>query len=349
VPGLLSGVSAVSAGDVFAAGNGPSVVLHWNSKRWSSMALPPKTGYYDLNSVSADSGADAWAVGDGVAPKLATKPVALHWNGTSWTRVPTPAPGPRPMDDELYGVSADSTQDAWAVGIYGASGGTTVNALVLHWNGTSWTQVPSHAPANGQLFGVDALSPTDVWAVGQYLVSGLGWKTLVLHWNGTAWSQVASPSVGANPNDALQAVTAISATDIWAAGSYSTHTTPTAFKTLALHWNGTTWTRVPTPAPAGATKTTYSFLYGISADSSADAWAVGSDGIPRGRHASLKPQILHWNGSAWSQAAIPATRGQTSLKGVAALSPTDAWAVGYNALSQVTLIMHWNGTSWASS
>jgi hypothetical protein len=343
---MLNGVSAVSAADVFAAGENPSVALRWSGNSWSNVALPPKTFKYDLKSVSADSRTDAWAVGGGIAPQLAVRPVALHWNGTSWTRVPTPAPGAHPTSDELYGVSADSPRDAWAVGTYGPSASTTYNALVLHWNGTSWKQVPSHAPAHGQLFGVDALSPTDVWAVGQHLVNGSGYQTLVLHWNGTAWSRVVSPSVGDNL-DVLQAVTAISATDVWAAGSYATHTVG-VYKTLVLHWNGKIWTQVPSPSPAGATRYSFSRLSGISAASSSDVWAVGSYGSTS-RHGGMQPMILHWNGRAWSQTAVPGTGAQTELAGVAAVSHTDAWAVGSHAQSQTTLILHWNGRRWAIS
>ena len=42
----------------------------------------------------------------------------------------------------------------------------------------------------------------------------------------------------------LAAVSAGSATDAWAVGQTQTH------KTLALHWNGTSWHRCPPPPPA---------------------------------------------------------------------------------------------------
>src|ERR1700690_3276681 len=56
----------------------------------------------------------------------------------------------------LTGVSADSASDAWAVGV-GVSGG-----LTLHWDGTSWTPVPSPSPSSTtELDAVSALSPSD--------------------------------------------------------------------------------------------------------------------------------------------------------------------------------------------
>jgi hypothetical protein len=60
--------------------------------------------------------------------------------------------------------------------------------------------------------------------------------------------------------------------------------------------------------------------------------------------------VLHWNGSAWSRVTSPDVgNAQTVLKDVVALSPTNAWAVGYTnsfggGASAVAL--HWNGTSW---
>jgi hypothetical protein len=64
----------------------------------------------------------------------------VHWNGTRCTRVPAPNPM---AYDILYAVSADSATDAWAVGSYTTPDQSNALALILHWNGTSWTQVPS--------------------------------------------------------------------------------------------------------------------------------------------------------------------------------------------------------------
>ena len=68
--------------------------------------------------------------------------------------------------------------------------------LIVHWNGTTWSQVKSPNPGAGvdNLTGVSALSRTSAWAVGTYVVKGPTFKSLTLHWNGTAWSHVPSPS-----------------------------------------------------------------------------------------------------------------------------------------------------------
>ena len=44
----------------------------------------------NLNAVAARSATDVWAVG-ATSQSDDSQPLAVHWNGRSWTRVPTPA------------------------------------------------------------------------------------------------------------------------------------------------------------------------------------------------------------------------------------------------------------------
>jgi len=97
-----------------------------------------------------------------------------------------------------------------------------------------------------ELFGVRGTSSTDTWAVGVSVIGGVD-QTLAMHWNGTKWTRVTTPDPGGDPggpavsND-LIGVAGISASDTWAVGSSGT-------ETLILHWDGSAWTRVPSPAP----------------------------------------------------------------------------------------------------
>jgi hypothetical protein len=86
-------------------------------------------------------------------------------------------------------VSATSPTDAWAVGLYWDQAGIN-HALVLHWDGTSWSQVKTPNPRSirSSLDSVTAVSPKNVWAVGDYQEAGV--HALVLDWDGTRWSQV---------------------------------------------------------------------------------------------------------------------------------------------------------------
>lgn len=92
------------------------------------------------------------------------------------------------------------------------------------------------------------------------------------------------------------------------------------------------------PTPARALARVGGSLNAVAAVSATDAWAVGASN-------ALHPQILHWNGAAWTKVSgLAKVKGQ--LFGVAASSARDAWAVG-SRVSGGTLILHWNGTNWA--
>src|SRR6266571_589362 len=132
---------------------------------------------------------------------------------------------------QLNGIVAVSASDVWAVG---SSNG---NTLIEHWNGSSWKAVPSPNPGvqyvDAGLSSVAALSASNVWAVGSYIdVIGDSY-TLSEHWNGSSWNVVPSPNPGLQYLDvSLSSVAALSASDVWAVGSYldvSNHT----YKTLS--------------------------------------------------------------------------------------------------------------------
>ncbi len=88
-----------------------------------------------LLAVSADASTDAWAVG---SVDTSTGVKTMHWGGTSWSTVAAPSPGA--SYNTLDGVDALSATDAWAVGGYSPFP-KTQRTLMLHWNGTNWSEV----------------------------------------------------------------------------------------------------------------------------------------------------------------------------------------------------------------
>ncbi len=344
----LSGVSADSASDAWAAGyyvsnrTHKTLILHWNGTAWSQVPSPsPSSNSNQLSGVSAVSGSDAWAVGYyNNTTTGATDTLILHWNGTAWTQVPSPSPSTDAS--ELFGVSAISPSNAWAVGFYVDTAANADKALILHWNGATWSQVTSPSPGTEGPTSVSADSGSDAWVAGDSTVG-----TMTLHWNGIAWSQVPSPNPSSQVNR-LSGVSAISPSNAWAVG-YFDQTHKVLDETLVLHWNGTTWTRVFSPSPG----TDGNELSGVSAVSASSAWAVGRynsriSGVNVG-----KALILHWNGKAWVKAASPAPGTGSLLTGASAVSASNAWAVGYSFSNNVNvthpLILHWNGSTWTRS
>jgi len=307
---------------------------------------PLQNGVVDdsLVAVSAPAASNALAVGNkmrGITNTL----FGEHWNGTKWTAATIPSPAGR--NPAIRSVVDLSPTDGWAVGFTTTSLNSTGRTLIEHWNGSTWSTVPSPNPIGGtagndELEAVDGVSPADVWAVGQdFSSNGGGIHLLFEHFNGTTWTVFPFPATtGAQ---FAQAITTISANDAWVVGNNALATT------LAAHWNGTTWTIVPTPSPQDG-PSPINNLTGVSAVSPADVYASGFEGNVNNQNFA-KPYVLHWNGTAWSLVTLPNTGGEGSqLFGVTALSASDVWAVGHTQESDgaiLTLSEHFNGTAWS--
>jgi hypothetical protein len=178
----------------------------------------------------------------------------------------------------------------------------------------SWMIVNSPV-ASAQLNGVAAVSGSDIWAVGEVFSDNFVHTTLAEHWDGTAWTSVSTPNASQSSN-VLNAVTALSNSNVWAVGSSD-------LGTLIEHWNGTDWTIVSSPLSGTLTA--------VAATAPNDIWAVGYD-------TQYNALIEHFNGTTWS--SVPAPAGTLVLRGVTALAGNNAWAVGSNG------IVHWNGNAW---
>src|SRR2546423_13698011 len=77
---------------------------------------PNGTGHNDIFNLSALSPSDIWAVGVQTNSSGYDRTLAEHWNGSTWSIVPTPNPGS--SHNDLNAVSAVSTNNVWAVGDY---------------------------------------------------------------------------------------------------------------------------------------------------------------------------------------------------------------------------------------
>ena len=272
-----AGVDAAPNGDVWIVGNVTStyptynlpLVLRWREGDWDvaeAVTLRPQTVYpfaarggllYDMAALAAD---DIWAVGqaggfgDGGATSV---PLAVHWNGSSWSEVDVPGVANR--HHELSDVVAIAHDDVWAVGDYRNIAGA-FHAITYHWDGQAWSHIDSpieHMGTSG-LDDVVATGPNDVWAIG--VAEG---AVALMHWDGSQWSLAPAP---ANSGGSLAAVGPM---DLWASGWNG-----------FWHWDGTAWTEVPAAVPGA------SYVIrggGMEIVGDCDIWSVGfwtlADGI----------------------------------------------------------------------
>jgi hypothetical protein len=199
----------------------------------------------------------------------------------------------------------------------------------------TWSVVASPSVGTvSELRAVASVSANDVWAVGAGSTSA-GTQTLAEHWDGTAWSVV--PSANPAANASLFGVAAVATDDVWAVGRVDSASPP-----VIEHWNGRKWGSVNPPKQAG-------FLDAVTAVATDDVWAVGET---LGAGGAFQPLIEHWNGRKWGVVASPAVGPQnTELSGLAAVSATDIWAVGFFLATSggpsQTLTLHWDGSGWS--
>ena len=329
-PNVLRSVAAVSSDDAWAVGYG--LIEHWNGTHWNLVSTAPGGNPADLRRVTAIASNDAWAVGyrQDTTIQGYLKTLTEHWDGSSWTVVPSP--NGSTTTAQLLGVDAVASNDVWAVGWYSTSAPAYENTLIEHWDGSSWSIIPSPNPSGGRfnsLNGVSVVSANDIWAAGSYI--GDTNKILIEHWDGSSWSIVPTPDAGPYGNY-LFGIAARAANDVWAVGA-----TNNGGNSLILHWDGTSWSVVPSPNIPDWTNQ----LYGVTTVAADDVWAVGvatftwyiSDGDPI---TSSQTIIQHWNGTVWSIVPSPNPGDANNyygtitneLYGVAAVSASDVWAVG---------------------
>lgn len=149
----------------------------------------------------------------------------------------------------------------------------------------------------------------------------------------------------------LNAVAATSATNAWAVGAAYDFNLAVE-RTLIERWNGSSWTRVPSPNGSQF----YNQLYGVDAVSATSAWAVGTietaHGANGGGDGPKKPAAWRWNGTSWTIVNLPMPASAPAVTSVDMLSANDAWAVGwyYDTFTPsahgVPYAAHWNGSTW---
>lgn len=362
--GWLEGIWGSAGDDVYAVGR-DGWVLHFDGATWQRRSVPTTNDLWDVWGRGPD---DVWVAGD--------SGTLLHWNGAAWTAVDAAA-----GTAGLRGLAGLASGELWAVGQHGtvvrddgsgwasltrgptddleaivrtpggeflAAGSHADSALnlwtsVLSGSDAGWLAEPDTTP--GRIHDIWAAAGDAAWAVGPAgLVrryDGAHWTTetvpahvdfhavwgtaadhvlvagdagTLLRWDGAAWSRVDLPV-----EEDLYAIDGLDAGDVWIAGDAGT----------IVHGDGAGWL-------ARATGTRIHFR-ALAAVSPTCVFAAGEQ--PGTRTGTGTGAVVRWDGSRWirDEGLFP-----TPWTGLAALSPTDAYAAAGSA------VWHFDGLLWTA-
>jgi len=277
--GFLRGVSCPSAASCTAVGdysNGTANVTlaeGWNGTRWSIEPTPNPPGSRGnyLFGISCPAPRSCTAVGDFIARTGAQMTLTEHWNGSAWSIQPTPKL-PGHQQGILFGVSCAAPDACTAVGLSSMPSGAS-RTLAEAWNGSAWSiQATPNVPGAqlNSLAAVSCSAASACFAVGNDSASTSSTLTLAEVWHESAWSIQPTPNPPGAANTYLSGVSCTSATACTASGYFVTH--GRADVSVAMGWNGSSWSIQHAVRPAGAAA---SFLNGVSCTSAADCTAVG--------------------------------------------------------------------------
>jgi hypothetical protein len=192
---------------------------------------------------------------------------------------------------------------------------TSGDYVLMHWDGSSWSDVKQEAPVaavwvpTGPIWGTGS---DDVW---------VGMSDGLVHWDGRGWSVSIDKGEsvmrgwgelvggwGSGPND------------VYRLGE----TQPGPDATL-VHWDGKAWSSVAVPPCSNP--------QGIWGTGASDVFIFGGP-----------DSVLHFDGSAWQESHIADGFVATRIWG---LDPSDVYALGTIGTAQHAY--RWDGTSWGAA
>lgn len=365
----LGAVAALAADDVWVVGLGGKI-LHWNGTTWQTVPSGTQDVLRGIAMLSPNNG---WAVG-GTATSTQLSSTILHWDGTSWKVFPSPvelpvtavvmlsptlgwaasgqgllrwngsfwAIDPTAARTSYSALALRSPGDGWAIGYPDGK------QALFHWDGTTWTPtllpdwsrllgVANTGDGKGVIVGYNGLtghkSPGAGWALqapelGEAAISvdaaadGEPWLAamggVIWRWNGTTW-------VEQGDSNAYLAnfIKVYGPDNAWVGG----------IEGFVGHWDGTQW--------VNRGEKTDKVIYNIQQLGPNDVWAAGGMFANEGGELVPYPELMHWNGTAWTRPDLGSPR--TLFRSMAVFGPADIWASGYGGF-----MFHYDGQAWTN-
>lgn len=275
------------------------LAMRWDGKAWKATTQPVKTNA-SLESVAVGTAKNVWAVGEDRTNPDKPKPLAMHYNGTKWQVVKAPAVPTGSFDDVVIAPDASAWVTGWA------NVGGKERAVVYRYAAGKWQALNTglEGSINGNVLTV--LSAKNAW---------LGLNAGLAHFDGKRWTLVKDL-----PTDGSQIPTGMAAAgpkNIWLVGvEYASGIAP-----LALHYNGTKWTKVAVP-------TGMAQLYDVALRNNSPI-VVGERF--EGANQTAKPYVLQLSGS--KLVAGPAPKAATGTLTGVTTTKDRVWTVGMSAAS----------------
>ena len=174
------------------------------------------------------------------------------------------------------------------------------------------------ARAQVELKAIHGSSPTDIWVVGE--------APAALHWDGQAWNEV---PFGVSRPGTMFGVWAGGPRDVFAVGDGG----------AVLHFDGGSWSRMTVP--------TSQQLVAVTGRGAGDVYVLAQSSNDR-----EAPQLLHWDGHAWTATALPLP----FRAGALALAGRDVVVAGFvyydprpSERRQAGVVARWSVGRWAAT
>jgi hypothetical protein len=220
IPGFawLADVIDAAPGDAWAVGGGGKktrpLLAHWDGSRWHRINLDriaPALG--SLSGIDARTPGDVWAAGmegDLAQESYGYTDYVLRWDGHGWRRVTSPLSD---VNSDAYANALDVglTGDVWTLN-YDFSG---TGPTFVVWSSPKRTARAFDMGADQDFKDIAAISRGEVWLVG----SSNPKTPLIAHWIKGEWHFPPTPFMHYS-HVGLNAISAISADDIWAVGTH---------------------------------------------------------------------------------------------------------------------------------
>jgi hypothetical protein len=273
-------------------------------------------------------------------------PVALRWNGTSWSEQ-APAKKTGATHTRLLGIDCPSETRCLAVGSHQSAEGPSV--LSELWNEGKWsvqtTPLPTESTSS-EFVAIGCNSTANCTAVGSAVIGGVK-KAIAERWTSPNWALSSIPIPEGAKSSQLDGVDCLWSNFCVAVGRYTD--SGGSIKSLVVFWNGTEWSLQTVTDPVGAAQST---LLDVSCTPSPNrCTAVGGW---KNSASEQFPLAYRFNGvTTWTLQSTPSPVGNLAsvLQEVSCATETSCTAAGSwvsnGGGSNQTLAEVWNGVSWA--